>query len=432
MASTFLSDGAREGLRYGALISVVSAGGTPLDSAVLGAVALLPPTLLGLLGGTIADALPRRATLIFVYVLQALACFLIPSFLGTSFWNVAALIFSINVFGQVCGPTEQSLAPLFVSDTQIASANSLLGLSSSAGAICGAALVAPIVVALFSVRALFWVSGTMLLLAANRVVGVRGTRRPPAHVRRLKQPRVSAVRWLASEPAIATMVALAVLAGTANIVVQVLGPQYVADVLGVSPDRAVYVFAPSTLGLVLALVAAPALMHRIGERRSAAVGLLVTVAALMSLGLVGERLEVALDPINPLRALARVGINMSASLRTAGLLAVPLGFGVSLTTTAVQTYINRRVPLTLQGRAFALQSTLKNGAAIAPLLALGAIASVVGVAAVLVVSPLLLVAVGVTLLRLSEHFGAHRPATRLETLESFWFQPEPTAGLKTL
>ena len=39
-------------------------------------------------------------------------------------------------------------------------------------------------------------------------------------------------------------------------------------------------------------------------------------------------------------------------------LAMPLGFGVSLTATAVQTYINRRVPLRLQGRAFALQSTL--------------------------------------------------------------------------
>ena len=60
MASTFLSDGAREAVRYGALISIAGAGGSPLRSALLGAIGLVPPTLLGILGGTIADALPRQ------------------------------------------------------------------------------------------------------------------------------------------------------------------------------------------------------------------------------------------------------------------------------------------------------------------------------------------------------------------------------------
>jgi hypothetical protein len=92
----------------------------------------------------------------------------------------------------------------------------------------------------------------------------------------------------------------------------------------------------------------------------------------------------------------------------------------------VQTYINRRVPMTLQGRTFALQSMLKNGAAIAPLLILGFVASAVGVSAVLVVSPLILLAVLAGLVRLSEHFGADAPILSLGVLESFWQMDEST------
>src|SRR6185436_20923264 len=74
-----------------------------------------------------------------------------------------------------------------------------------------------------------------------------------------------------------------------------------------------------------------------------------------------------LDTINPLHALDFFDLSLSQELRTAALLAVPLGFGLALATTAVQTYVNRRVPLSHQGRTFALQSTIKNGSAIIPL-----------------------------------------------------------------
>ncbi|MEP7214638.1 MAG: MFS transporter [Anaerolineaceae bacterium] len=425
MASTFLSDGAREGVRYGALVSIVSSGGSPFRSALLGTIALIPPLVLGLIGGAIADALPRRVALLIIYCLQAAACFLIPVFLGTDFWDVALLIFTINVLGQVSGPTEQSLAPLVASEAQLASANSLLGLCSSAGALVGTALIAPVVVATVGVRPLFVMAAITLVIAANRVYASKPVV-PPRKVKSAQVDRnnksrlIDPLRWLAAEPAVATMVGLGVLAGVANIILQVLAPQYVVEVLGEDPARTVYVFAPSTIGVVLALVAAPFLMRLVGERRCAALALLLTSLSLVLLGSVGHGLNPVIDPVNPLRALDILGLSLSSSLRTAGFLAVPLGFGASLTTACVQTYINRRVPLRLQGRAFALQSSLKNGAAIIPLLTLGAIATVVGVSAVLAASPLVLVAVGFGLVRLSEHFGAHVPVSKLEVLESFW------------
>ena len=59
--------------------------------------------------------------------------------------------------------------------------------------------------------------------------------------------------------------------------------------------------------------------------------------------------------------------------------------------------MSRTVPLRIQGRAFALLGVLKDGLAIFPLLALGAVASRVGVDAVITVAPVFLLAIAVGL-----------------------------------
>ena len=60
LASTFLSDAARDSVKYGALIAVVRGGGSTLDAAFVGIAALVPAALLGLYGGAVADELPKR------------------------------------------------------------------------------------------------------------------------------------------------------------------------------------------------------------------------------------------------------------------------------------------------------------------------------------------------------------------------------------
>ncbi len=56
--------------------------------------------------------------------------------------------------------------------------------------------------------------------------------------------------------------------------------------LGLDPAEAVYVFAPTSVGLVLALGATPGLMRRFGERRTALLGFTTTATSLFLLGLV--------------------------------------------------------------------------------------------------------------------------------------------------
>jgi len=424
LASRFMSDAGQQALVFGALVAIARSGGSAMEVALVGAAALLPPALLGLYGGELADALPKRTALAGAYSLQALLCFSMPATLGTDLPVVLALIFAVNALGQVSAPTESAVLPLVASEEELASAASMINLAAAAGAAFGTALLAPVLVRAFGVDLVFYMSGVMLLLAASRVFDLPVEERERRF--RLPPPRLrfrAAVRWQTEHPAVATMIFLSVLAGTVNVILQTLAPRYVVAVLDADAADTAYVFAPSAIGIVIALVSAPAVMRRTGERMAAIFGLLIASVSLFLLGLVGDVGSV-IDPVNPLHLTELVGISLSDKLRTAGLLALPLAFGVSLTVTCVQTYINRRVPLSYQGRTFAMQGVLRNGAAIVPLLAMGALASEFGAEKVLLASPILLLVVGYGLVRLSYRFAGVAAPQQQGVMASYWEEPE--------
>jgi MFS family permease len=424
LASRFLTDAAQQALAFGALVAVAREGGSAVEVALVGVAALLPPALLGLYGGAIADTLPVRVALAGAYGGQALLCLLVPWLFGTGLGTVLVLLFLVNALGQVSGPTESSVLPLVANEAELASAASLINLASAAGGAFGMALLAPVLVRASGVGAVFVLSGLLLLLAASRVFDLPVGDK--AWKLRVAPPNVrlrAAVRWLVRHPAVGTMIVLSVLAGTVNIVLQTLAPRYVEEALHADAANTAYVFAPTAVGLVVALVSAPAVIRMWGERYAAIAGLALAAASLFLLGDVDD-LARAVDPVNPIRLASVFGLHLSRPLRTAGFLAMPLAFGVSMTATSVQTYINRRVPLAYQGRTFAMQSALRNGSAVFPLLLLGAAAAQFGVEPVLLVTPLLLLATAYGLLALSFRFAGLAPHSRIEVMESFWEEPE--------
>lgn len=424
MASRFLSDAGQKSLAFGALVAVARDGGSAFEVALVGVAALIPPAVLGLYGGAVADELPQRVALAGAYAGQAALCFIVPPLFGTDLPVVLIVLFAVNVLGQVSGPTESSVLPLVASEEQLASAASMINLAASAGGGIAMALLAPMLVRSAGLEPVFYLAGGLLVLAASRVfdlpVGSRRIKialpRPEARVR-------PAIRWVAQHPAVATMIILAVLATTVNLVLMTLAPRYVEAVLDTDAADTAYVLAPSAVGVVLALIAAPTIMRVRGERVAAMVGLAVGTLCLFSLGMV-TTVATVIDPVNPVRLLELAGAGIGEKLRTASLLALPLAFGVSLAATSVQTYINRRVPLSLQGRTFAIQSALANGVAIVPLLALGVAATRFGTDRVLLVSPFLVLVLGYLLVRVSFRFASREAPSYLEVVETFWEEPE--------
>jgi MFS family permease len=428
LASRLLSESGQQGLAFGALVAVARDDGSALEVALIGIAAILPPALLGMYGGVVADTLPTRIALAGAYVGQALLCISFPLlFDTTSVVVLFVLIFAVNMLGQVSAPTEQAVVPLVASEEQLASAAALLNLTVAVGQGFATALLAPILVKLFGVEAVIYTAGALLLLAATRVfdlpVGDRDwvMRLPPLQVR-LRE----AARWLVRHPAVGTMIVVSVLAGTVNVVLVTLAPRYVEEVLDADAANTAYVFAPTALGVAAALISAPRIIRLIGERMASLGGLVAAAGSLAMLGLVSDLSDV-IDPVNPLRIVGVFGLDMSEKVRTAGLLAIPLAFGVALTATSVQTYINRRVPIGYQGRTFALQGAIRNGAAIFPLVVLGAAAARLGAETVLLTSPILLVVIGYALVIASFRISGIRVPSQIDVVESFWEEPESRA-----
>jgi len=421
--SRFLSEAAQQALVFGSVVAVARSGGSATEVALVGVAGLLPPALMGLYGGAIADTLPARLALAGAYTGQALLCFLLPPLFGTELGSVIALLFLVNTLGQVSGPTESSVLPLVATEEELASGASMINLAAAAGGAFGMAVLAPVLVKTVGIQQMFYAAGALLLLSASRVFDLPAgnkewtlrLRPPPARMR-------GTLRWLVRHPAVMTMIVVAVLSGTVNIVLLTLAPRYVAEVLDADAADTAYVFAPTVIGTVAALLAAPAIIRMRGERVASLVGLFFAGGTLFLLGDVGDVARV-LDPVNPIRLAEILGLELSEKLRTAGLLAIPIAFGVSLTATSVQTYINRRVPLGYQGRTFAMQSSLRNGTAIAPLLVLGTAATEFGVEPVLLISPLLLLLMGYSLVAVSFRFSGLAPYSRLQVMESFWEEP---------
>ena len=184
------------------------------------------------------------------------------------------------------------------------------------------------------------------------------------------------------------MLMLAAMASTTGVVLGVLGPRYVFDVLDVAPENTFYVFAPASLGLILALILVPLLIRIFKELAVAALGFLLVTAAIAGLGMIEtttERLSAHVLVVN----IPGVGdqVEMAAGI------SLLLGMGMTFTAAATMTYIGKYVPSSVHGRIFALLGAMKDGLSIPVLLFMGGVASVIGIENVLLVSPLLLFAI---------------------------------------
>ncbi|MCH7750389.1 MAG: MFS transporter, partial [Acidobacteria bacterium] len=344
----------QEGVFYGTLVAVAISG-SPFQATLIGGAKVLPGAVLGLLGGAVADALPRRIALGLGYAAQAALCVVIPIVFGTSFAPLLLLVFGVSILNQFVNPSEKAVIPLVSSREQISTAAATMSLTDSIATGVGTAAIAPIIMKVFGLTPMLIVSAAFLVFAAIRVfalpfrqhIGVREA------LQRLDLSELdlgfrSAIRWLAGWPAVTTMVMVGLVVSILKTISQTLGPTYVGDVLGEDPANTVYVFAPAGIGAVVALLIAPWLIDKIGERWTAMIAVLIQCVALFTMAFI-DVLAPVLGPISPLRIVELFGVELSNKILAAAYVSMFTGFAVSASSVSVQTYINRRVPMLQQG-----------------------------------------------------------------------------------
>ncbi len=381
-----------------------------------------------------ADALPRRIALVLGYVGQAALCIVVPLLFGTEYVPLLLLVFALSTLNQLIGPTEKAVIPLVASREQISTAAATISLASSIATGVGTAAVAPVIMKLFGLTPMLYVSAFFLLFAAVRAfalpirkhIGVREA------LQRLDLSELDigfrkAVSWLAGWPAVTTMIMVGLIVSILSMISETLGPNYVGDVLGEDPTNAVYVFAPAGIGAVVALLMAPWLVDRFGERWTALTAVLLMTAALFTMAFI-DVLAPVLAPFSPLRLVELLGVELSDKMLAAAFVSMFTGFAVSASSVAVQTYVNRRVPMLFQGRVFGLQSVFANAAALVPMLLLGMLANLTSIEVILFFTPVVaFVAVVGLIFIVGRLSGKETPGGR-EVIASFWEEPEPARG----
>jgi hypothetical protein len=85
--------------------------------------------------------------------------------------------------------------------------------------------------------------------------------------------------------------------------------------------------------------------------------------------------------------------NVGEKVEMAAAISLLLGTGMTLAAAATQTYIGKYVPSEVHGRIFALLGAMKDGLSIPVLLMMGAVAGMIGVENVLLVSPVVLIVI---------------------------------------
>ncbi|HEU0114521.1 MAG TPA: MFS transporter [Thermomicrobiales bacterium] len=395
-------------LSYGAMVYLATVGASQATVSIMGAARYLAALIFGIGGGALAEAMSKRTAMVTAYVLQAAACFIVPTVWGTSVPSLIFLIFLVAMLGQIVTPAVKAATALVATAAQVAVVAAVVSVAGGLGAAMGAAFLAPILINVGTMRTLAYVAGGVMIFGAVRTLKL-------PHEAGAASPRdaVQAIDWKAAIPSrqrtaawllANRRVGALILVGSMVVALfdgmNTLMPVYVRDVLGADPTFTVYIMAPGGIGFLVGSVLGPWLMDRKGERALAISAMMILSLSFVLFGLI-DLVAPLLAPFSPLRLLGVFGIALTPAMQAAGMIAILTAFGSTATGAAVQTYVNRNVILARQAATFGMQEVLDNALLLAAVLALGMIATVFGSRLVFLIAPILIVAVVVWLIQMS-------------------------------
>lgn len=382
---------AQNALLYALLILLVKQSGSSIHSTLLVVAYTLPSIILGVPGGTLADILPRRASLTLGYLLRGATAALF-FYYRSSYFFIYALVILHSSIGQVAGPAEGATVPAIVRKEQLPAANSLMVLGTVFGQIMGLVVIAPFLIKLVSPGSVFLVSSVLFMVAAYIVgwlaSGLSGSPREKGPSMGFVAATREGVRILrTNRHAYLAMVYLVTALALSRVMI-ILLPKYTRDVLQISPEDTVFIAAPAAIGAGLGLVLTPLASRLFGSWRVVAGGFAMLLLGLVGLGLVVIVRDFLIQNFDFGIGFVEKEVGVSTVISVAMLLAIPLGFAFTLVTVASRVVMNETAPQEAQGRIFAVTQSIGDTLSLVPLLMVGVVGELVGVRATLLFSTL--------------------------------------------
>ena len=242
---------------------VLTLTGDPFYLGLIAVAQFTPVLVFGLFGGIVADALPKRRTLV---VLQSLM--MIPAF---SLWALTAsdrievwMVFGLALMLGTCNaiemPVRQAFAMELVGRGDVANAVALSAAQFNAARIAGPA-IAGLVIAAVGVDTAFLINGFSFLFVIGALLAMRETELLPTPL--LDRPRTTravvdslseGLAYVRRTPLVLLAITVVGLTATAAMNFNVLVPAYAKDVLGVGPEGFGFLMAASGIGSLIAAV----------------------------------------------------------------------------------------------------------------------------------------------------------------------------------
>lgn len=384
-AAQILSQVAANATTFALIVLVGELTKSNTSSSILIFFAILPAVLFGVLAGVVVDRTDRKRVLVVTNALRAAA--VLPLLvLGQSVaaaYIVNFLVAAITVFFV---PAESATIPAIVRKRDLLVANSLFTFTFNGAFLVGFIILAPIVIAFAGYNALFIVIGTMfagaalLCLTVPRVAAPTpkdhlGVQIAGAAVKQTLGGMGEAFAYLRGNPAVVWSLIYIALTYMLVAVAGALAPGFVREVLGLGEKNVIVLVGPAGVGVVVGLGALNAIGGRLEPTRAIGIGLLVTAAALLVLAL--ER---------PLAVVFRSAAGPSDAfpffVAVVSLTAFVFGIAYAFITVPSMTRLQSDLHDDIRGRIFGVLNTLVSVFSFLPLLLVGPVADLYGVAPV--------------------------------------------------
>jgi len=395
-AAQILSQTAANAVTSALIILVAELTHSNTSSSFLILLAIIPAVLFGFAGGVIVDRVDRRMVLVVTNALRAVA--IVPLILAgesvTTAYLVNFLVATVTIFFV---PAEAATIPSIVRKRDLLVANSLFTFTFNGAFLVGFIILAPIVVSLYGFYVLWFTIGTMFAIASllcltlptvapiARLLSVEVAEQAVSETRR---GIADAFHYLRSTPLVTWAMVYIALTYTLVAVAGALAPGFVREVLRLGERNVVVLIAPAGIGVVFGLGVLNVVSRRIGRPHAIGVGLMVTAIALAVLA--------AARPFADVFAESRFGGGLGGLggalpffIGIVSVTAFVFGIAYAFITVPAMTLLQEELPEDIRGRVFGVLNTLVSIFSFLPLVIVGPIADVWGIAPVFVLGALL-------------------------------------------
>jgi MFS family permease len=377
---------------FGLTVTVFGLTDSSTSVSVLLLTFLVPAVVFGAIAGVFVDMFDGRWILIGTNFARG-ALFLVLVF----FYDQLALVYVVTAIVATLttffAPAEASMIPAIVKRDQLISANSLFVLVLQASFVLGFAVLGPLFHTVFGTQVLIlivaiayvlagllcWVLPSMPASSVGQASLASARHAVAATMDQLRE----GIGYIRDHHNILWSLTYLAMVSSLIGVLGVLGPDFAKTVLGLEEGDLVVVLLPLGAGLIGGIIVLNLIGRYLPRRRLIEGGMIALAASLIILGL-AQDLPV-LHPDGDITPLLIVVV----------VVAFVAGVCYAFVAVPAQTSLQEELPADVRGRVFGVLNMLVSLASFVPIIIVGPLADVVSAAAVIVVSAVIVGAVGV-------------------------------------